>query len=79
MEQKEILKEEECAAALDNTMFSTMESFEINGKVLLPSDDLAWRGRLSVGDQDWRCHRKSGVASQTPTNTFPECFNREFV
>ncbi|XP_005885843.1 PREDICTED: macrophage receptor MARCO isoform X2 [Myotis brandtii] len=36
MEQKEILKEEECpastgeAAALDQTMFSTMESFEIN-------------------------------------------------
>ncbi|ELK25701.1 Macrophage receptor MARCO [Myotis davidii] len=30
MEQKEILKEEECAAALDHTMFSTMESFEIN-------------------------------------------------
>lgn len=45
MENKEILKEEEFLAsteeraALDQTMFPAMETFEISGKVLLPNND----------------------------------------
>lgn len=57
MESKEILKEEEFLAgteeraAVDPTMFSAMETFEISGKVLLPNNDIAWRDRLSFGDR----------------------------
>lgn len=48
MEKTEILKEEEFLAstggraALDQTVLSTMEAFEISGKVLLPNNDIAW-------------------------------------
>lgn len=47
MENKEILKEEEFLAstrertAINRTMIPAMEVFEINGKVLLPSNDIA--------------------------------------
>lgn len=47
MENKEILKEEESLngpgerAALEPTMFTAMETFEINGKVLLPNNGVA--------------------------------------
>ena len=48
MENKEILKEEEFLAstgeigAVNQTMFPAMEAFEINGKVLLLRNDIAW-------------------------------------
>lgn len=57
MEQKEILKEEECpastgeAAALDQTMFSTMDAFVITGKVLLPGQAgflLGWKLEMPI-------------------------------
>ena len=47
MENEEILKEKEVLAstedrtALDQTMLSRMETFEVNGKVLLPNNDIA--------------------------------------
>ena len=45
MENEEILKEKELLAstedgtALDQTMLSRMETFEVNGKVLLPNNE----------------------------------------
>lgn len=47
MENEEILKEKELSAiarertTLDQTMLSTVETFEVNGKVLVPSNDIA--------------------------------------
>ena len=47
MENEEILKEKELLAstedgtALDQTMLSRMETFEVNGKVLLPNNVIA--------------------------------------
>ena len=58
MENKEILKEEESLngpgerAALEPTMFTAMETFEINGKVLLPNNGVApWSCLLAT--EEW--------------------------
>lgn len=69
MENKEILKDEEFLAstedraALDQTMFPAMESFEISGKVLPPNNDISLvRSSFCWWQKTREVHRKSGFA-----------------
>lgn len=60
MRNKEILEEEEFlsstgeTAALDQTMFSTMETFEISGKVLPPIMLLLGEVAFLLATENWK-------------------------